>query len=106
MLAGLVPVLRRVAPEAAPAAGQRFAALAWPAFAVLVATGIWNIAAVGPAGGAYRTTLVVKLVAVLVSGAAAWAHARATDRRALALSGALSGVAALVALLLGVVLRG
>ena len=106
VLAGLVPVLRRVSPEAAPAAAHRFAAIAWPAFGVLVLTGIWNIAAVGAADGAYRTTLVAKLAAVLVSGSAAWAHSRAQSRRALALTGALAGVAALVALFLGVVLRG
>lgn len=106
VLAGLVPVLRRISPEAAPAAAHRFAALAWPAFAVLVVTGVWNIAAVGTADGAYRATLVVKLVAVLVSGAAAWAHSRAGDRRTRALTGALTGLAALVALFFGVVLRG
>ncbi|WP_104523668.1 hypothetical protein [Blastococcus atacamensis] len=106
VLAGLVPALRRVAPEAAPAAAQRFAAIAWPAFAVLVVTGVWNIAAVGPAGGAYRATLIAKLVAVLVSGAAAWAHQRAGDRWALALTGALTGAAALAALFLGVLLHG
>ena len=43
VLAALVPVLRRagVVTEAA----RRFNQVAWAAFAVLVATGIWNIAA-------------------------------------------------------------
>ena len=106
VLAGLVPALRRVSPEAAPAAARRFAAIAWPAFVVLVATGVWNVVAVGAVDGRYRTTLVVKLVAVLLSGAAAWAHGRAGDPRTLAWTGALTGVAALAALFLGVVLRG
>lgn len=106
VLAGLVPVLRRVSAEAPRAAARGFNRLAWPAFAVLVVTGIWNIVAEGDRGGAYRTTLVVKLVVVAASGVSAWLHARASGRTALAVFGALSGVTALLALFLGIVLAG
>src|SRR6516165_2106831 len=44
-LAALVPVLRRLGAELPRAAARRFNQVAWPAFAVLVVTGIWNIAA-------------------------------------------------------------
>ena len=47
-LAALVPVLRRLGAEIPRAAARRFNQVAWPAFAVLVITGIWNIAAVTP----------------------------------------------------------
>jgi putative copper export protein len=55
VLAGLVPVLRRGGPDVARAAARRFAALAWVAFGVLVATGVWNVVALddrstGPTG--------------------------------------------------------
>lgn len=106
VLAALVPVLRRVSPEAAPAAARRFARVAWPAFAVLVATGIWNVTVVGVGSGDYRGTLEAKLAAVVVSGGAAWLHGRTRDRRTLAWSGALTGLAALAALFFGVVLHG
>jgi hypothetical protein len=80
--------------------------VAWPAFGVLVLTGVWNVAEAGVRSGAYRTTLIAKLAAVLVSGVAAYAHGRARNRGTMAWTGALTGLAALVALLLGIVLAG
>lgn len=106
VLAALVPALRRVSPDAAPAAARRFARVAWPAFGVLVVTGGWNLAALGPGmDDAYRTTLIAKLVAVLVSGVAAYGHSRARRRATVAWSGALTAMAALTALFLGLVLE-
>jgi putative copper export protein len=54
-LAALVPVLRRQGPEAPRAAARRFNLVAWPAYGVLIATGIWNIVAAGPVTATYRT---------------------------------------------------
>lgn len=106
-LAGLVPGLRRVSPEAPRAVARRFNAIAWVAFAVLVATGIWNILAVRPDwSSAYGTTLIVKLVVVAASGLTAAVHARARSGASLAVFGALSGLTALGALFLGVLLAG
>ncbi len=107
VLAGLVPVLRGVSPEAPSAAARQFARIAWPAYAVLAVTGVWNIVAVGDATGEeYDRTLVVKLLVVVLSGVSALAHQRATSRRGLALGGAATGAFALLALFLGVLLRG
>ena len=106
VLAVLVPALRRAAPEVPRIAARAFNGVAWPAFGVLIATGLWNIAAVGDRGGAYRTTLAVKLVVVAASGVTAFLHARATSRGGLAVFGALTGLTALAALLLGVILAG
>ena len=105
VLGALVPALRAVAPEAPGAAARQFEKVAWPAFAVLVATGIWNVAQVpDQVGEEYRRTLLLKLLAVLLSGATALVHARATTPRQRAVFGALTGVTALAALLLGVLL--
>ena len=71
---------------------------------MLVVTGVWNLTALSADERNETGTLTVKLVAVLVSGVAAFAHERATSRRGLAVWGALAAVAALVALLYGVVL--
>lgn len=107
VLGALVPVLRGVSTEAPGVVARQFARIAWPAYLVLVITGIWNIAAVGAnVSDDYRRTLVLKLFVVSLSGAAALGHARATTRRGLAVGGALTGLFALLALLLGVVLRG
>jgi putative copper export protein len=106
-LAALVPALRRAGAEVPKAAANAFARVAWPAFAVLIATGVWNVAAEHEhVHGRYRTTLVVKLVVVLLSGVTAFLHARARSRAGLAIFGALTAVTALAALLLGVLLGG
>jgi putative copper export protein len=106
VLAALVPVLRRVAPEGPGAAARAFNRVAWPAFGVLIVTGVWNVLAEGDRGSAYRTTLIVKLVLVAASGLTAFLHARARGRTALAVFGALTGLTALGALFVGVVLAG
>ena len=106
-LAGLVPGLRRVSPDAPRTVARRFNVIAWVAFAVLVATGIWNILASRPDwSSSYGTTLIVKLVVVAASGLAAALHARARSAAPLAIFGALSGLTALAALFLGVLLAG
>ena len=77
-LAVLVPVLRRAGTDIPRAAARRFNQVAWPAFGVLVVTGIWNIIAVrSQITGSYETTLVVKLIVVVISGVTAALHARA-----------------------------
>jgi len=73
---------------------------------VLIVTGIWNIAAVSPMTAAYRTTLIAKLVVVAASGITALLHARSKGTVALAVWGALTGLTALAALFLGVLLAG
>jgi putative copper export protein len=104
-LAGLVPGLRRMSPDAPRIVARRFNSIAWVAFVVLVATGLWNIAVIEPEwSSAYGTTLIVKIVVVAISGIAAAIHAAARSKPMLAAFGALSGVAALGALFLGVLL--
>jgi hypothetical protein len=71
-----------------------------------VLTGIWNVAAEGDRGDAYQLTLIVKLVAVAISGATAYAHAKATTRTGLAVYGALTGLFALASLFVGIMLAG
>ena len=68
VLAALVPALRAAGPDVPRAAAQAFNRVAWPAFGVLVLTGLWNIAAEGDRGHAYRVTLGVKIVLVVLSG--------------------------------------
>jgi putative copper export protein len=105
-LAALVPVLRRLGAEIPRAAARRFNQVAWPAFAVLILTGVWNVIARSQISGSYETTLVVKLVVVAVSGVTAALHARARSAAGLAVFGALTGLSALAALFLGILLAG
>ncbi len=106
-LAALVPVLRRLGAQIPRTAARQFNQVAWPAFAVLIATGIWNVIAVrSQVTGSYQATLVVKLIAVAVSGATAALHARARSTAGLAVYGTLTGLSALAALFLGILLAG
>jgi putative copper export protein len=107
VLGGLVPVLRRIGPDAPKAAARAFARIAWPAFAVLVVTGIWNLAEVDVAdtSTSYQVTVFVKILLVAASGAAAAVHQTSRSRLALAVGGAVGVVGALGALFLGILLR-
>src|SRR5579859_423796 len=74
-LAGLVPGLRAVSTDAPRIVARRFNQLAWPAYGVLVLTGIWNITVVHLTWhGNYGVTLMVKIAVVALSGLSAWAH--------------------------------
>ena len=109
ILAVLVPVLRRFGADALGAAARRFNQVAWTAFGVLIVTGIWNIVAVRSQvshNASYRTTLIVKLTVVVVSGVTAALHVRSRTARSRAVLGALTGLSALAALFLGVLLAG
>src|SRR5687768_11566146 len=102
-LAGLVPGLRGIAPEAPRTVARRFNLIAWPAYVVLVATGIWNVIEIDPAFDTpYGRTLMVKVVVAIVSGVAAFLHSIARSKSGLAVWGALSSLSAVTALFLGV----
>lgn len=106
-LAGVVPVLRRVSPDALRPVARRFGAVAWVAFGVLVATGVWNVFAVrSQLHGSYLTTLDVKIAGVAASGVTAWVHGVSRSARGRALWGALTVLTALGALFLGILLTG
>jgi len=105
-LAALVPVLRTHGPDVPRAAARAFNRVAWPAYGILIITGIWNIAAVGPMTPSYRATLIAKLIVVAASGITAVLHARSKSAVGLAVWGALTGLTALSALFLGVLLAG
>lgn len=106
-LAGLVPTVRQLGEGATAAAARAFARLSWPAYAVLLATGIWNVAATAHGQGSpWDTVLGVKVAVVVLAGVGAWAHARSRSRVALAVWGAVGATASVGALTLGVLLAG
>ena len=106
VLGGLVPVLRREAPEATKAVARAFARLAWPAFALLVATGIWNLAEldVADTSTSYQVTVFVKVALSLTAAVAVAIHSIGRSKLALALGGAIGLLASLGALFVGVLL--
>ncbi|MGH9021458.1 MAG: hypothetical protein ACRDV0_10705 [Acidimicrobiales bacterium] len=106
-LAGLLPTARGFGTDAPRALARACARVEWPAYAVLLGTGVWNVAAVGShAGHAWQAVLGVKLAVVLLAGVATWLHTRATSRAALAAWGAIGSLSSVAALVLGVLLAG
>jgi hypothetical protein len=70
-------------------------------------TGVWNIVAVSHRlshSASYRATLIVKLVVVAISGVTAVLHARSRGTAGRAVFGALTGISALLALFIGILL--
>lgn len=106
-LAGLVPGARAIDPNLPKTLARRFNQFAWPAYGVLVITGLWNIAEVRgfhTHDGAWRTTLVVKIVVVGLSGLSAFAHQTSKSTLGLAVWGTLTSLSAIAALWIGVML--
>ncbi len=108
VLAGLVGPSRRLGVEAPKELARAFARLAWPAYAVLVLTGFWNISTFtwSDQTTAWKTVLIVKIVVVALAGLGAFLHQRATSKAQLALWGSVAGTASIAALVMGILLAG
>jgi len=102
VLAGLVPTLRSVGPDAPRLVARRFNLIAWPAFFVLFVTGIWNLMI---EEDIRHPLFEIKFLMVIISGAGAAIHIVAKDSKAaLAIGGAMASLGAVAALVLGVAL--
>lgn len=106
-MVGLLPALRAIGGDAPKRVARQFNRVAWPAFGLLVATGIWNLLAIdlGQTGTDYQVTVMLHLTVAALSGISAALHAGARSRLILAVSGATGALFALTALFVGVLLR-
>ena len=107
VVAAIVPKLRSGHRDTLPLVAQGFARVAWPAFFIAIATGMWSLLAVdvGSTTSDYQVAMMLKVLSVLLSGAAAAIHSMGSSRAAKAIGGALGLVFALTALVLGVLIR-
>jgi putative copper export protein len=107
-VAGLLPTVRGLGDGAPKKIAAAFGRLAWPAFAVLVATGFWNIAADKPStqSTAWKVVLAVKIAVVVVAGTSAAVHSVAKSKKVIGITGGLAGLLSIVAVVLGVLLAG
>lgn len=107
-MAGLVPTARRAGADVPQKLARALAVLLWPAFAVLVITGFWNISAITLSGQstAWKTVLMVKLVVVVIAGVGVYLHQRSTTKGSLAVWASVGGLASVAALAMGVFLAG
>lgn len=107
VLGGLVPALRRSFPDSTKVVARAFARLAWPAFLVAFATGMWNLfdVTIGEQTAEYQMTVGVHVVLAVVAAAAAAVHSVGRSRVALALGGAIGLVASLATVFVGLLTR-
>jgi putative copper export protein len=108
VMTGLVGPSRQIGSDAPKMLARAFARMAWPAFVVLVATGIWNVTAVhySSQDSAWKAVLMAKIAVVIVAGVAVALHQRAGTKRQLAFWGSVGGVASVAALVMGILLAG
>jgi putative copper export protein len=106
-VAGMLPTVRQLGAGAPRRIANAFARLSWPAYAILVATGIWNVSAVGKGQPtAWQVLLGVKIAVVVIAGLGAWLHGRAKSRAWLGIWGGVAGIASVAVLVMGVFLAG
>jgi len=107
-VAGLLPTIRTLGDDATKQVARALGRLLWPAYGVLLVTGLWNISAVDAkhASTAWNAVLGMKITVVLIAGVAVYLHQRSTSKVGLAVWGAVGALASVVALCLGVFLAG
>jgi putative copper export protein len=108
VMLGLVGPARQIGGDAPKVLARAFARMAWPAFVLLVATGIWNVAAVhySSQDPAWKAVLMAKIAVVVVAGVATGLHQRARSRGQMALWGSVAGTTSVAALVMGILLAG
>lgn len=106
-MVGLLATVRALSPEAPRAVARAFNRVAWPAFGLLVVTGVWNLLEVDISSTSTnrQVTILVHLTLAALSGISAAIHSGTRQRLVLALSGAAGGLLALITLFTGVLLR-
>jgi putative copper export protein len=108
VMTGLIGPARQIGGDAPKVLARAFARMAWPAFLVLIATGIWNVTAVhySSQDSAWKAVLMAKIVVVIVAGVATGLHQRAATKGQLALWGSVAGTTSVAALVMGIMLAG
>jgi putative copper export protein len=107
-VAGLLPTVRGLGEDASKKVARALAVLLWPAFVVLVITGLWNVSTITfkDAPSAWKAVLMVKIVVVVIAGVGVFLHQRSTSKRGLAVWGSVGATASVAALVMGVFLAG
>lgn len=101
VLGGLLPTVRTLGPDAPRKIANRFGLLAWPAYVILLFTGIWNALVID--FDAYPSSAKAwfgfKMTCFLITGGGAALHVLVKKKWALALGGAMASLGAIGTLL-------
>lgn len=106
VLAGIVPSLRSVAPDAMKTVAQGFARIAWPAFILVVFTGMWGLGSVDMSNESsqYMVTFAVKMLLVGIAVIATLIHSQGTSKATKGIGGAASLLTSLLAAFAGILM--
>ena len=105
-IGALVPTVRSMGDDAPKKMARAFNRVAWPFIRLAVVTGLWSVKDIDltePTNG-YQVGVKLNLVSVAASGVSAYLHTEATERKTIALWGAVGGVSAIAALFVGAML--
>lgn len=101
-IAGILPTVRELAPDAPSRVAAAFNRVAWPAYGIAVITGLWSVMAV-PLDELPHPEIELKLLVAVLSGVGAVIHQLACGNKAmLALGGAMSSLFGAAAIWIGV----
>jgi putative copper export protein len=105
---GLLPTVRTFGEEAPRKIARAFGRLEWPAFWLLIATGIWNFFAVNHshATSAWNAVFGIKMVCVVIAGVGTYLHTKATTPKNRGMFAGIGTLGSVAALVLGVALAG
>lgn len=108
VMAGLMSTVRSLGEGAPKKLAQAFGRLSWPAYWLLIVTGIWNFEQSSPANASTSWSAVfgIKMLFVVIAGLGAWMHTKAQSPKAKGMFAGLGMLATLVAMVLGVALAG
>ena len=108
VLLGLLPTLRQLGADAPRRAAVAFGRLSWPAYWLLVVTGVWNYLAIDyrHATSSWNAAFGVKMLCVAVAGIGAYLHTKSTDPKRRGMFAGIGTLGSILALVLGVALAG
>ncbi len=108
VVAGLLPTVRGLGDSAPRQVAKAFGRLSWPAYWLLIATGVWNYLAVDHkvATNGWNAVFGIKMILVVAAGLGAYLHTRASTPRGRGIYAGVGTLASIAALVMGVALAG
>jgi len=102
-----VVTLRGISHDAPGKVAKAFARFTWPAFGLLIVTGVWSVAAVGSgASSNWNAVFGIKMFCVIIAGLGAFLHTKAASPKAKGVFAGVGMLGTIAAMVLGVALAG